>query len=179
MEGTIGEIRVFAGNFAPAGWSFCNGSALAISQFEALYVLIGTTYGGDGVNTFLLPNLQSRIAIGAGQALGLPNVVLGQIGGAESVNMSVNQMPIHNHIGTASISIAAYSGTDTQGSPTGAIFAGAASTYSSLAADTELKPATVPVTLGTTGNGAPIDIIQPYLAVNYIICTLGIFPSRN
>ncbi|MFD1602882.1 phage tail protein [Flavobacterium artemisiae] len=179
MEGTLGEIRIFAGSFAPANWAFCNGEILSIAQYEALFVLIGTTYGGDGVNTFALPNLQSRIPIGTGQGPGLPNVVLGQMGGTETVTMSVNQMPGHNHLATANISLAAFAGTDTQGSPTGAVFAGAALTYSDLAADTNLKSETVTVNLGSTGQGAPIDIIQPYQALNYIICKLGIFPSRN
>lgn len=179
MEGTLGEIRIFAGNFAPLGWHFCNGNLLSIAQYEALFVLVGTTYGGDGVNTFGVPNLQSRIAIGTGQGPGLTNIVLGQTGGTESVTMSVNQMPSHNHLGTANIAISALSTTDTQGSPTGAIFAGSAMTYSDLPADTNLKSETVTVTLGATGQGQPIDILQPYLALNYIICTQGIFPSRN
>lgn len=179
MEGTIGEIRVFAGNFAPAGWAFCNGAILSIAEYEALFVLIGTTYGGDGVSTFALPNLQSRIPIGTGQGPGLPNVVLGQTGGTETVTMTVNQMPSHTHVATASIAIAALSTTDTQGSPTGAVFAGAALTYSDLADDTNLKAETATVTLGIAGQGTPIDIRQPYQALNYIICKLGIFPSRN
>lgn len=179
MEGTLGEVRIFAGNFAPAGWFFCNGSVLSIAQFEALFVLIGTTYGGDGVNTFGLPNLQSRIPIGTGQGPGLPNVVLGQTGGTESVAMSINQMPTHNHVATANISISAYAAADTVGSPTGAYFAGLTGAYSDAVADTTLKSQTVPVVLGAAGSGSPIDIIQPYLALNYIICAQGIFPSRN
>jgi microcystin-dependent protein len=179
MEGTIGEIRIFAGNFAPLNWAFCNGSSMSIANYETLYVLIGTIYGGDGVQTFNLPDLRSRIPVGTGQGPGLPMVNLGQIGGAESVTMNTGQMPSHNHLGTGSIAIPTYGAADTLGSPTGSILAGLTGAYSSSPADTALKADTSAITLAPTGQGNPISIIQPYLSTNYIICLQGIFPSRN
>ncbi len=180
MEGTMGEIRVFAGNFAPLNWAFCDGSSLAISNYDALYALIGTTYGGDGVTTFNIPNICSRIPVGTGQGPGLPCIILGQLGGSESTTMSVLQMPSHTHPSAAgAINIPTYGAVDTLGSPAGAELAGLPGAYSSLPADTFLKPQPSTVVLKPTGDGAPFSIIQPYLAANYIICLQGIFPSRN
>lgn len=179
MEGTIGEIRVFAGNFAPLNWAFCNGASLSISGNEALYTLIGTTYGGDGQVTFNLPNLCSRIPVGTGQGPGLPNIVLGQFAGSENVTMLSTQMPAHNHIGTGSISIPTLGEADTSGSPTDAELAGFPSAYSTEGADSALKAETSTVTLAPTGQGQPFSIMQPYLAANYIICTVGVFPFQN
>lgn len=179
MEGTVGEIRVFAGNFAPLNWAFCNGASLSIAGNEVLYTLIGTIYGGDGQVTFNLPNLSSRIPVGTGQGPGLPSIVLGQIAGSESITMSSAQMPAHNHIGTGSISIPTLGEADTSGSPTDAELAGLPSAYSTEAADSSLKAETSAVTLAATGQGQPFSIMQPYLAANYIICTVGIFPTQN
>lgn len=178
MEGYIGEVRLFAGNFAPAGWAFCDGSLQSISNNTALFSIIGTIYGGDGVQTFALPNLSSRIAIGAGQGPGLNRVTLGEMAGVENVAMTTNQMPAHNHFANASVAIPAYSGTDTGGSPTDSILAGLAGAYSSDAADTNLAPETANATISPTGSGIPFSILQPYLATYYIICTEGIYPSR-
>lgn len=179
MEGTIGEIRVFAGNYAPLNWAFCNGSSLAISGNETLYALIGTTYGGDGVTTFNVPNLCSRVPVGTGPGSVFPTIQLGQLGGSESISMTTSQMPMHNHIGTGSISIPAYGPADTLGSAADAEFAGLQGAYSTETADAALKPESATVTLTPTGQGAAFDIIQPYMAANYIICVYGIFPSRN
>ncbi len=179
MEGTIGEIRVFAGNFAPLNWAFCNGATLPIANYEALYTLIGTIYGGDGQTTFNLPNLSSRIPVGTGQGPGLANVILGQLAGSENATMTSNQMPSHNHLGSGSISIPTLSEADTSGSPTDAELAGLAKAYSTEAADSFLKAGTSTVTLTAAGQGVSFSILQPYLATNYIICTVGIFPSRN
>lgn len=181
MEGTIGEVRLFAGNFAPMYWQFCDGSTLSIGEYDALYALIGTTYGGDGVQTFKVPDLRSRIPIGTGQGPGLPNVVLGQASGSEQVSMSTLQMPSHTHaVATpATLSLPAYIGGTTTSSPTGAVLAGLAGAYSTSDPDTSLKAQPAAVTIGATGGGQPFSIIQPYLATNYIICVMGIFPSRN
>lgn len=179
MEGTIAEVRLFAGTFAPRSWRFCDGSQISIASNEALYALIGTIYGGDGVQTFNLPDLRSRIPIGTGQGPGLPNVVLGQVSGTESVTMSSSQMPGHNHLGTASIAPPALTAAGTVGTPADAILAGLTGAYSSQPGDTNLKPATSTVSLAITGQGTPFSIIQPFLSTNYIICVEGIFPSRN
>jgi len=180
MEGTIGEVRLFAGNFAPLYWQFCDGRSISIAEYEALYALIGTTYGGDGVQTFNLPDLRSRIPIGTGQGPGLPNVILGQAAGSETVTMNTSQMPAHIHLGNpATLAIPAYTGTDVSATPTGAVLAGLTGAYSTLGSDTNLKPETAPVTLAPTGQGNAFSIMQPFLATNYIICLEGIFPSRN
>lgn len=179
MDDYIAEIRLFAGNFAPANWKFCNGDELAIANFDTLYALIGTTYGGDGVTTFKLPDLRGRVPVGTGQGLGLPAIALGQAAGTESVQMTIGQMPQHNHVATGAASIPAFSGLGTSGSPTGTVLAGLEAAYSTLAADTTLKAETEPVTLTNAGNSNPFSIVQPYLATNYIICVYGIFPSRN
>lgn len=180
MEGTIGEIRVFAGNFAPLNWQFCDGSSLSIAENETLYSLIGTIYGGDGSQSFNVPDLRGRIPIGTGQGPGLPNVVLGQLAGSETVSMSTGQMPSHTHItGAASLSLPAYIGATTSSSPTGAVLAGLTGAYSAQGSDTNLKAQNAPVTLAPVGNGNAFSIMQPYLTTNYIICVLGVYPNRN
>ncbi|SHM29391.1 phage tail protein [Flavobacterium chilense] len=179
MEGTIGEIRLFAGNFPPLNWAFCNGSSQSIANYEALFVIIGTTYGGDGQVTFNLPDLRSRVPVGTGQGPGLPNIVLGQVGGTETATMTINQMPSHTHVATGSIALPAYNATGESGSPTNTILAGLADAYSTAQADTNLKAQTSAVTLNNTGSNNPFSIIQPYLSTNYIICMQGIFPTRN
>ena len=172
----VGEIRIFAGNFAPAGWAFCDGSLLAISQNDTLFTLIGTTYGGDGQSTFALPGLASRFPVHQGTGGGA-SYVIGQTGGAESVTLAVPQIPAHNHVVQAA-------GAGTTGTPSGATI---------LSSQTEQAgftpaPAYAPfdganqVILGAqsiaaTGGSQPHDNMIPYLAVNYIISLFGIFPS--
>ncbi|MFH6995527.1 phage tail protein [Flavobacterium sp. FlaQc-48] len=179
MEGNLGEIRLFAGNFPPANWAYCDGSSQSIANYDALFVIIGTTYGGDGVSTFNLPDLRGRVPVGVGQGIGLPNVELGQIGGTETTTMTINQMPTHSHIGTGSVAIATVNAPGNTGSPTGNVLAGLTKAYTAIAGDNTLKPATATVTLTNTGNTTPFSIIQPYLSTNYIICMQGIFPTRN
>ncbi|QSW88747.1 phage tail protein [Flavobacterium endoglycinae] len=179
MEGYLSEIRIFAGNFPPRGWVFCNGSQLPISNYDALYALIGTTYGGDGVTTFNIPDLRGRVPIGTGQGPGLSPIVLGQVIGTESTTMTTNQMPAHNHVGTGSLAIPVYKGAGNIGAPTDSVLAGLTNAYSSAAQDSALKPQTVTLTVSATGGNIPFSIIQPYLSTNYIICIEGIFPSRN
>src|SRR3569833_1441849 len=104
MEGTIGEIRAFAGNFAPLNWQFCQGQTISIAQETALFAIIGTTYGGDGVSTFQLPNTQSRIVIGTGQGPGLPNYDLGEVLGEEGHSLQITEMPAHSHTATVPVS---------------------------------------------------------------------------
>lgn len=178
MEGTIGEIRLFAGNFAPRSWAYCDGTALSISEYSALYAVIGDTYGGDGITNFELPNLYSRIAIGTGTGPGLPGVSLGEVGGTETVTMTINQMPAHTHIGLANITTPASSGAGS-GGPTDAVLASTNGAYSSEQPDSHLAPITTPLTLSATGMAVPFSIMQPVTALNYIICLEGIFPSRN
>lgn len=164
----VGELRMFGGNFAPAGWAFCDGSLLPISENETLFQLIGTTYGGDGQSTFALPDLRGRLPMHMGQGSGLSNHILAETGGVETVTLTVNQIPIHNH---APLAVA---GNGNQATPQNGVWAGAAaSIYTS-------NPPSTPVnaTLGQfTGGSQPHDNLMPFLAVSFIISLFGIFPS--
>ncbi len=167
----LGEIAMFGGNFAPVGRAFCSGQLISIAQNSALFALLGTTYGGDGVNTFGLPNLQGRVPVHFGTGPGLPTYVQGQTGGAESVTVTSSQLPAHSHTISSSSSTTARTTTD----PTGAIPANAsvapytASSGSSFGASM----------IGPSGGSQPHSNMMPYLCVNFIIALAGIFPSRN
>ncbi len=186
MNSYIGAIIPFAGNFAPYGWAFCNGQIIAISGNSALYALIGTTYGGDGVNTFGLPNLQGRIPIGQGTGPGLSTYVMGQSGGTETVTLTSNQMPVHTHALT-SVSLKAVTGAGNTTVPTGNYLAASRSAstagYAASAGtgtSNSLNSGTVTAgSLASAGGSLPFSILQPTLAINYIISLYGIFPSRN
>lgn len=163
----VGEIRMFAGNFAPVGWAFCQGQLLPIANNEALFQLIGTTYGGDGQTTFALPNLQSRVPIHQGS-----NFVIGQSAGEESVTLTTNQIPSHSHAPQAS------SDTGSSTSPSGNVFAAAPSDvnwYSSAAPSASMSPSMV----GSAGGSQPHDNMIPFLVINFIISLFGIFPTQN
>lgn len=161
----VGEIRIFAGNFAPAGWMFCSGQIIPITENETLFQLIGTTYGGDGQTTFALPDLQSRVPIhfGAGYQLA-------ETGGVETVTLTTQQIPQHNHAMLASNDI------PTLQSPNGAITGqAAAKIYRAGAPTVQLNVQSVAL----TGGSQPHDNLQPYLCVNFIISLFGIFPSQT
>jgi microcystin-dependent protein len=182
----LGEIRMFGSNFAPSGWALCNGQLLAISQNDALFAILGTTYGGDGQTTFALPDLRGRLPIGPGQGPALQNYILGEIGGAETVTLLTTQLPPHDHIVTkGTIKIAASSATANRRNPSQAVpaveAAGVTAIYSDAPPNTTLAPAALkgaPQTI-TTGGGQPTSVMQPSLAVTFIIALEGIFPSRN
>lgn len=167
----VGEIRMFAGNFAPSGWLFCEGQLIAISENETLFNLIGTTYGGDGQQTFALPDLRGRVPIHFGAGPGLSSRVLAETGGLEQVTLTTNQMPSHTHSFAASLSAA------TSNNSAGAVLATSPSVrvLSGFAPDNQLNTAAI---LQTGGN-QPHDNFQPYLCVNFIISQFGIFPSPN
>lgn len=164
----VGEIRMFAGNFAPVGWMFCEGQLLPISENETLFQLIGTTYGGDGESTFALPDLRGRIPIHQGTGGG-STYILAETGGAEEITLTVNQIPSHSHQLLAS-SEGAISQT-----PTNLVLAQAqAQTYF----NTPDSPTTMsPLSIASTGGSQPHMNFQPYLCVNFIISLFGIFPS--
>ncbi|HXZ29372.1 MAG TPA: tail fiber protein [Terriglobales bacterium] len=164
----VGEIRMFAGNFAPAGWAFCQGQLLPISENETLFNLIGTTYGGDGQETFALPNLQSRVPIHAGTQAGIP-YVLAQAAGEESVTLTTSQIPGHTHAPQA------FSGTGGQNSPANGVWAssGSKSLYSTAAPNTAMA-ANV---LASSGGSQPHDNMLPFLVINFILSLFGVFPS--
>jgi microcystin-dependent protein len=161
----VGEIRMFAGNFAPAGWQFCEGQLLPISENETLFNLIGTTYGGDGLTTFALPDLRGRLPIHQGTGY-----TLAQTGGVESVTLIASQMPAHSH------PVACVPGPGNQRNPIGNVWAGSAAgetPYSN-------EPGTVPLqSLASSGGSQPHDNMSPYLCVSFIISLFGIFPSQS
>lgn len=165
-EPFIGEIMLFAGNFEPKGWAFCDGRLLPIAQHTALFSILGTTYGGDGKTTFALPDLRGRAPIGQGQGPGLSNYSLGEMGGQESVTLTAAQMPAHNH---------AFSDAGQQPS-------GDAVRVQTGNSQTKIQQTTGSSSSGVTqntGGSQPHENRQPYLGVNYVIALQGIFPSRN
>lgn len=167
----IGEIRLFAGNFAPTNWALCDGQLLAISENEALFALIGTTYGGDGVSNFALPDLRSRVPVHQGTGTtGFPYIA-GEVGGEESVVLDVRQIPAHAHV------VAARPVPGTSTSPAGDVLAGGTvvSRYSGTTPATSMQARSV----NTFGSGQAHSNIQPYLALNFIIALVGVFPSEN
>jgi microcystin-dependent protein len=180
MEGTIAEIRMFAGNFAPRNWAFCASQILSIAQNTALFSLLGTTYGGNGQTTFGLPDFRGRVAVGTGQGPGLANITLGELAGTPTVTLTTNNMPSHNHAVTGTVTMQANSGTDGQSDdPTGRRLSGA-TIYTNLATEPAvMAPLTTNLTTGVNGGSQPFSIMPPYLGMNYIICLFGIFPSRN
>ena len=164
---------MFGFNFPPKGWALCNGQLLPINQNEALFALLGTTYGGDGQTTFALPNLQSRVAIHQGTGSGLSPYVVGQSGGVENVTLTQGQMPTHTHL------VQCNTGGGNQASPSGNLPAvestGTSLDYSNASANGSMSP----TMLATQGGSQPHPNIQPYLCVNFCIALEGIFPSRN
>jgi microcystin-dependent protein len=160
----VGEIRMFAGNFAPAGWMFCEGQLLPISENETLFQLIGTTYGGDGESTFALPDLRGRIPIHQGSGF-----ILAETGGAEEITLTVSQIPAHSHPLLATDSV------PSQTQPANGVLAlpTSFSPYSSETPFTNLNPGSV----GSVGGSQPHTNFQPYLCVNFIMSLFGIFPS--
>lgn len=161
----VGEIRMFAGNFAPAGWMFCEGQLLPISENETLFNLIGTTYGGDGQSTFALPDLRGRIPLHQGNGF-----ILAETGGAEEITLTVNQIAAHNHPWLASSAAAT---TQTPGNTVSLATAQAATYFNLPDALTNLSP----LSMASTGGSQPHTNFQPYLCVDFIISLFGIFPS--
>lgn len=162
----VGEIRMFAGNFAPAGWMFCEGQLLPISENETLFQLIGTTYGGDGQSTFALPDLRGRIPIHQGNGF-----ILAETGGAEEITLTVNQMPAHTH------PLLANSSPASDGNPGGRVLAetGTAGAFLYLEDNPAVNMAATAIS--AVGGSQPHTNFQPYLCVDFIISLFGIFPS--
>jgi microcystin-dependent protein len=203
MEGTVGEIRLFGGTFAPANWLLCQGQTLPISNNEPLYTIIGTMYGGDGVSTFNLPDMRSKVVIGAGQSIGLSNYIIGQTGGSENVTLTAVTIPTHTHAATVQANLTVASAALTLNGAAGGAGGGSSAAGSLLGTDTnagiyssnrsanlakmslqsvqfnQSTLNTIPVPSGVSGGSSPHTNIQPYSAVNYIICCVGIFPSRD
>lgn len=174
-EPYIGEIRAIAFNYAPRGWALCNGQTLPINQNQALFSLLGVTYGGDGVTNFKLPDLRSRVPIGQGQGPGLTSYSLGQAGGAESVALTQAQLPAHVHTVTGTLQ----TGQErVETTPIGDYLApGSLNQYSTGPKNTSMGA--VSGTTGTAGGGQPHDNRQPYIATYYVIAVEGYYPTRN
>ena len=175
----LGEIRVVGFNFPPLGWMTCNGQSLAISEYDALFALIGTTYGGDGQTSFNVPNLNSRIVPGAQGGPGLSNYGLGQMRGTENVTLVTTQLPVHQHTFSSPIS-ATTTGTATN-SPAGNLPGGGSTNqpYTDAAtAGVALAANAVTGNTAPVGGNQPHSNIQPVLALNYIICVEGIYPPQ-
>jgi microcystin-dependent protein len=166
----VGEIRMFAGNFAPSGWMLCAGQPLSISEYDVLFNLIGTTYGGDGITTFALPNLQSRMPVHMGTGLEGP-FLIGQAGGQESVALTAAQVPLHSHAAAADAS------TGTESRPAGNVWA--ASSSNSYVSAGYINTQMASDASGSAGGGQPHDNMIPYLAINFIISLFGIYPSQG
>jgi microcystin-dependent protein len=175
MDSFIGEIRIFGGTFAPVDWLFCNGQTLAIQENNALFSVISTQYGGDGITNFMLPNLQGRVPIGAGTGPGLSPRTVGEGGGSGGVTLTLSQLANHNHAvacqGDLTQSVADGNSVWANGAGTGRA---ATFLYANSALDTEMNEATVKV----AGGNLPHNNVQPSLTVNFIICCNGIYPPR-
>ncbi len=167
----VGEIRMFAGNFPPVGWAFCDGSLMAISENETLFNLIGTTYGGDGQTTFALPDLRGRLPLHFGTGPSGTTYQLAQTGGAEQVTLTQQQIPSHSH--AVNVSGNAAAGNNPVGNVPGA--GTTISLYKAAAPNTALAAQAV----GAAGGGQPHGNFQPYLCVNFIISLFGIFPTQT
>lgn len=165
----VGEIRMFAGTFAPAGWMFCDGQQLPISENETLFNLIGTTYGGDGEETFALPNLQSRIPLHQGTGAGGSTYIIGETGGVEEVTLTVPQIPSHGHAAIG----AAVTGDQTSAENALPASSVTITPYLNTPPDASFHPAAI----GPTGGSQPHTNLQPYLCINYIISLFGIYPQ--
>ncbi len=181
MEPFLAQIVMFGGNFAPRGWAFCNGQLLAINQNQALFSLLGTTYGGDGRTTFALPELRGRVALHSGNGSAGPGLTprpLGQRSGSETNTLNVTQLPSHNHTAT----MRAESDAGSTGNPTGnllGVVITGANIYAPPVPATEVDMSSDSIVVGNTGGGQAVNNMQPYTAVNYIIALQGTFPSRN
>ena len=195
MEGYLAEIRGFGGNFAPRNWAYCQGQLISINSNQALFSLLGTTYGGDGRTTFALPDIRGRAPMSSGTGPGLTPRPLGQRSGTQYNNLTSNQLPSHFHSATwtqtyGHVNVGASTVDATEAEPSSTLRLGLADAggnsaiYTSGAQDTVLAPggsATVQgsVTVYPTGASQAVNNMQPYLVINWVICLQGIFPSRS
>jgi microcystin-dependent protein len=170
-EPYVGEIRMFAGNFAPNGWMFCEGQTLPISENDVLFQLIGTTYGGDGQETFNLPNLASRVPIHMGTGPDGTTYQIGEMAGTEQETLSIQQIPNHNHALLASLDIAQLSAA--LNNVTGQV--GASQIYREVAPAAAMSPSAI----APAGGSQPHENTQPFLCINFIISLFGVFPSQT
>ncbi len=178
MEGNIGEIRMFAATFNPRFWAFCNGQLLPINQNQALFSILGTTYGGNGTTNFALPDMRGRAPVSPGSGPGLSNYSLGQLSGSPTNTISGSNVPSHTHAIGGTAKMLTTTAPATANNPANNYFANDGSTKYKTSGSGTMKPADVAVSLGAGAN-SPVNNMMPYTAINYIICLIGIFPSRN
>jgi microcystin-dependent protein len=181
MDPLLAMIFAFGSNFAPQGFLFCSGQLLAISSNTAVFSLLGTTYGGNGVNNFALPDLRGRAPIGQGQGPGLSNYVLGQAAGTETVPILINNLPSHTHTLNANTAAGTTGvpGTTTYLSKGPSTGSGPNATVENIYTTTAPNTTLAANAIGLTGSSVPLPNLQPYLAISYIIAMNGIFPTRN
>ena len=174
MAPYVGEIRMFAGNFAPNGWMFCEGQTLPISENEVLFQLIGTTYGGDGQSTFNLPNLASRVPVHMGTGPDGATYQIGEMAGVESVTLTTQQIPNHTHA-----MLCSSGGGTTSTNPLNAVAAPSDLTQYSDNTPPNAQLGTPPFSSDPTGGSQPHENLQPFLCINFIISLFGVFPSQT
>lgn len=178
MEGTIGEIRMFAATFAPRNWAYCDGQLQAIQQNQALFSILGTTFGGNGQTTFALPDMRGRVPVGTGVGPGLFSYQLGEKTGTESTTLIASNIPSHTHVISGNAKMLTTTVPANAPTPGGNYFANDGTPkYKNLGNGT-MKPANVALSLSPAG-GTPVGNLMPYTAISYIICLFGIFPSRD
>ena len=181
MEGTIAEIRMFAGTFAPRNWALCQGQTLSIASNTAFFSLLGTTYGGNGQTTFSIPDFRGRIPVGTGQGPGLSSYQLGQMGGSQTNTITNGNFPAHSHPFSGSITMPGNAADGNADISQGNYPAGLTGTnmYSNVNNASGLANMQLALTGASAGSSTPVNNIQPVMGMNYIICMFGIFPSRN
>jgi microcystin-dependent protein len=179
MEGIMAVITCFAADFAPRNWANCNGQLMSVAQNQALFSLIGTTYGGNGTTTFALPDLRGRTPVSAGQGTGLSSYILGQFAGKEGATLTTNNLPSHVHSGPISLKMPANSDDGLDSTPNDNFPSRFTKAYAPASDGSVMLAPTYGVSIDNAGNGQPVPVRSPYLVLNYIICTSGIFPSRN
>jgi microcystin-dependent protein len=179
MEGTMAVVTCFGADFAPKNWAYCDGQLLSIAQNSALFSLLGTTYGGNGVNTFALPDLRGRTPVGTGQGSGISNVTLGQVQGTESTTLNISNLPPHVHDGAISIKLQADNTTGDSADPANEVPSIFPGMYATTGANATMQSPVYSVNIGGAGGSQPVSILEPYLTLNYVICLYGLYPSRN
>ena len=182
IDAYIGEVQLFAGNFAPNGWAFCNGQIISIQQNSALFSLLGTQYGGNGQTNFALPDLRGRVPVGQGQGASLTARSVGDFDGQENVSISIANLPSHNH--NASLSVSNQNGTVNVPLSDSSIAVSSIKSGRSTISNLVFNTSVPDILLGnspttSSGNSQPLNIIKPYQCINYIIALQGIYPSRN
>ena len=178
MDEVMAVVICFAGNYAPRNWALCNGQILAISTNQALFSLLGTTYGGDGRTTFALPDLRGRTAVSTGQSP-FRNYALGERLGSESVTLDISHIPAHRHDGNITVQLPANSGPGIDPTVNGGFPGDFTGAYATTANSTMQAPGYNNISMTLVGTAAPVITRSPYLVINHIICLQGVFPSRN